>query len=207
VIDLSTEPAGSYCARLLADFGADVVKIEPPEGDRLRMLPPLAGGSEEPVSIPFLYWNANKRSIVVDLETAAGVDRCMELCSRADVVVETFAPGRMAGLGLGFEELTTRNPGLVLMSVSPFGQNGPWKERAWGDLTAFALSGWAALNSTDEGVPLKGSGFQASYLAGLAAFVGVLGARRACRRFAPGRAHCDLRAEALTVSVHRYRLN
>jgi crotonobetainyl-CoA:carnitine CoA-transferase CaiB-like acyl-CoA transferase len=177
VIDLSQEVAGPFCARLLADFGADVIKVEPPGGEPGRRLPPLVDDGPEPErSVYFTYLNSNKRGVVLDLEAAADRERLLALVRDADVVVESFAPGYLEGLGLGFAALEATKPGIILTSVTPWGQTGPWRDRPATDLTAYALSGWAETNRFVGRPPLKGSGYQASMYAGNAAFLTTLGA-------------------------------
>ena len=123
VIDLTQLAAGPFATRLLADYGADVVKIEPPGGDRARLLPPFH--HDEPGlerSGLFLFLNTNKRSVVLDLET--GRAQLLDLAASADAVVESFQPGTMERLGLGYEALGAVNPRVVLTSLSNFGQDG-----------------------------------------------------------------------------------
>ena len=130
VIDCSGDVAGAYCAKLLADFGAGVIKVEPPgAGDEVRSLGPFPEGTSDPNSGGlFIYLNTNKRGITLNLETAAGRDLLLELVSSADVVVESFAPGTLDRLGLSFEELERVRPGVILTSITPFGQTGPWRD-------------------------------------------------------------------------------
>ena len=125
VVDLSIGIAGPFCAKLFADFGADVIKIEPPNGDPIRTVGPFPGGTPDPDrSGMFRYLNTNKRGITLDLESEADRARAFGLCAQADIVVECFAPGYMDGIGLGYETLCESNPAVVLVSVTPFGQTG-----------------------------------------------------------------------------------
>jgi crotonobetainyl-CoA:carnitine CoA-transferase CaiB-like acyl-CoA transferase len=125
VVDLSRVVSGPLCGRVLADLGAHVIKVEPPEGDRTRTVPPLVGG----VSPYFAQMNAGKRNLCLDLK-APGACRVVELLAeRADVLVENFRPGVMDRLGLGAERLIERNPRLVYCSITGWGQQGPWRER------------------------------------------------------------------------------
>lgn len=180
VLDLSTGVAGPFCAKLLGDFGAAVVKIEPPSGEPGRSLPPLIDGkldaNGEPLSAFFLYLNANKRGVTLSLENDEGRALLRRLVTGADIVVESFAPGYLETLGLGFDALEALKPGIILTSVTPYGQNGPWRELPGNDLTAYAASGWASINGWPEREPLKGSGYQASFQAGLAAFLATMAA-------------------------------
>jgi crotonobetainyl-CoA:carnitine CoA-transferase CaiB-like acyl-CoA transferase len=125
VVDLSRVVSGPLCGRVLADLGADVIKVEPPEGDRTRTVPPMVSG----VSPYFAQMNAGKRNICLDL-MAPGASRVVEqLAGRADVLVENFRPGVMDRLGLGPERLLAANPRLVYCSITGWGQDGPWRDR------------------------------------------------------------------------------
>jgi crotonobetainyl-CoA:carnitine CoA-transferase CaiB-like acyl-CoA transferase len=138
VLDLSRLLPGPYCTLILSDLGAEVLKVEDPgQGDYLRGMPPLhgdAGGA-------FLAINRDKRSLVLDLKQPAGREVLLRLCDAYDVVVEQFRPGVLARLGLGWEVLHARNPRLVLVSVTGYGQTGPLKDRAGHDLDYVALAG------------------------------------------------------------------
>ena len=126
VLDLSRVIAGPYCARLLADLGADVVKLERPgRGDDLRDL----GGGKHGMSAAFAAVNRNKRGIAVELGHPEGARLAFELARRADVVVENFLPGAADRLGLGYEAVRAANPGVVYASVTGFGQSGPYARR------------------------------------------------------------------------------
>ncbi len=152
VIDLATVIAGPGCARYLGDFGADVVKVERPEGDTARDL-----GWRDPTSGESLWWRVvgrNKRTIVLDLKDPADLDTMLELCDSADVLVENFRPGTLERLGLDPERLHERNPRLVVTRVSGFGQTGPSRDRPAFATQAEALSGFAAINGEPDGQPL-----------------------------------------------------
>ena len=135
VLDLSTQIAGPYATKLLADAGADVVKIETPGGDLLRHWKASAQlGDSEPLAededgVLFGFLNAGKRSVVLELESAAGRDALLDLAASADLIVESFVPGRMDELGLSVAALRAANPKLSLLRVTPFGQDGPWARR------------------------------------------------------------------------------
>ena len=152
VLDLSRVLAGPYCTMLLADLGADVVKIEQPgTGDETRTWgPPFAGGE----SAYFLSVNRNKRSVVLDLKTDDGRDALLRLADHADVLVENFRPGTLERLGLGPEVLHARNPRLVVLRVTGFGQDGPYASRPGFATMAEAMSGFAAINGEPDGAPL-----------------------------------------------------
>jgi len=141
VLDLA-DSRGSYCAKILADLGADVIKIEGPEGDPGRRTPPFAGDVPNiERSLYFLHRNANKRGITLDLETGKGRDMLQSLVKTADVLVENSAPGYMSNLGLGYPVLSKLNPALVMASISEFGQSGPYSSYKGSNLVCYALSG------------------------------------------------------------------
>src|SRR5579885_1263329 len=177
VLDLSTGVAGPFCGRLLAGFGANVLKIEPPGGEEGRDLPPFFDGIQGPERSAFFRWlNAGKRMAELNLRSLDGVNELRRLAQQADLVIESFGPGRLDQLFAGYHELSRLNPGLIMISLSPFGQEGPWRDLPLDDLTAYALSGWAHLNGRPGREPLKGSGYQASFQAGISAFIATLGA-------------------------------
>jgi CoA:oxalate CoA-transferase len=126
VLDLTTFLSGPFCTQILADLGADVVKLEPPEGDASRHIPPYFVDGD---SAYYLAHNRNKRSIAVDLKTAAGLQVARDLIGRSDVVVENFRPGVAARLGLDPVTLRAAQPQLIWASISGFGQHGPWRDR------------------------------------------------------------------------------
>jgi crotonobetainyl-CoA:carnitine CoA-transferase CaiB-like acyl-CoA transferase len=161
VLDLSRLLPGPYASLVLADLGADVVKVEDPRGgDWLRWMLPLVREQ----SGYFHALNRNKRSVVLDLRDAAGAQAFRRLARRADVVLESFRPGVMDRLGIGCEALRGENPRLVFCSVSGYGQDGPYRERAGHDLNYTAISGALALNGPEERpVPM---GIQAADVAG-----------------------------------------
>jgi crotonobetainyl-CoA:carnitine CoA-transferase CaiB-like acyl-CoA transferase len=152
VIDASTVVAGPNCARYLADFGADVIKVERPDGgDTARTMGfPDADGD----SLFFKLLNRNKRAIALDLKDPADLATMLRLCEHADVLVENFRPGTLERLGLGPERLLAANPRLVITRVTGFGQDGPYAHRPGFATLAEAMSGFAALNGEPGGPPL-----------------------------------------------------
>jgi len=176
VIDLSTNVAGPFCTKLFADFGADVVKVESTEKlDEARTLGPFPSGDENAeASGMFLYLNANKRSVTLNLGSETGKDLFRELAGTADVVVESFPPGAMERMGLGFEALQDVRPGIVLASVTPFGQSGPWRDYQATDLVVSAAAGISYVNGVPEREPLKEPGYESEYHAGVCAFSGAM---------------------------------
>ena len=134
VLDL-TNGLGQMCPRALGDLGADVIKVEPPEGDPTRRMAPFAGDEPGPErSLRFIHANRSKRSVVIDMDAPEGRDLVRALAERSDILVEDRTPGYLAGLGLGYEELRELNPALVYVSITPFGQTGPHAGYRGGDL-------------------------------------------------------------------------
>ena len=152
VIDMATVFAGPGTARHLADFGASVIKVEAPAGDGVRRMgwfPPEGGDS-----YTWKLLGRGKRCVVLDLKSASGLDAMLRLVDEADVLIENFRPGTIERLGLGPEVLHARNPGLVLLRVTGFGQDGPYAQRPGFATMAEAMSGFAAINGEPEGPPL-----------------------------------------------------
>jgi len=162
VIDLSRLLPGPFLTMVLADLGADVVKLEDPKlGDYMRQVPPAKGG----ISGRFLAVNRGKRSMVLDLKAPAGRDALLRMVAKADVVVETFRPGVMDKLGVGYAQLAAANPGIVVCSISGFGQTGPFVHRAGHDIGYLAIAGVLALGGPAGGAPMM-PGVQIADLAG-----------------------------------------
>ncbi len=149
VLDLTSHLSGPYCAMMLADHGADVLKIEPPAGDSARKMPPFINGE----SAPFMTWNRNKRSVVLDLKQGGDRDALFDLIDRADILIENYRPGVLARLGFGWDVLHARNPRLILASISGFGQTGPYASRGGFDLITQAMSGLMSTNGPADGPP------------------------------------------------------
>jgi len=149
VLDLTSNLSGPYCCMMLADHGADVLKIEPPSGDAARHMPPFVNGE----SAPFMIWNRNKRSMVIDLKVDR--DRFLGLADTADIVVENYRPGVLDRLGVGWDVLHARNRRLILGSISGFGQTGPDAKRGGFDLIAQAMSGLMSINGPEDGPPFR----------------------------------------------------
>ena len=168
VLDLSEDVAGSFCARLLADYGADVLKLEPPGGSALRRLGPFF--HDDPhweKSLFFLVMNLNKKGATLNLEDAAGRKIFKELVSRVDVVVESHRPGWLESLGLGYPQLEEINPGLVMTSITPFGQDGPYSGFKAEEVVNYAMGMIMSISGLQGREPLKHGGFQAQYEGGL----------------------------------------
>ena len=151
VIEFCSVAAGPFCGMLLADMGADVLKIEPPAGDALRSWPPINDGFSE----NFASINRNKRSAVLDLKLAEHAELARSLCTEADVVIENNRPGVMDRLGLGYERLSSLNPKLVYCSISAFGQNGPRAGEGGFDRTIQAAAGVISVTGEADDAPVK----------------------------------------------------
>ena len=172
VIDVTQVMAGPFCAMLLADFGADVIKVEPPTGDSTRTMPG-AVGTDSP---SFNAVNRGKRSIVLNLKAPEGVEALKRLAESADILVENYRPGVMETLGLDYASLAALNPRLIYASISGYGQSGPMKNKGGFDLVAQGVSGIMSVTGEPGGAPVK-SGIPITDLgAALFAVVGVLAA-------------------------------
>jgi crotonobetainyl-CoA:carnitine CoA-transferase CaiB-like acyl-CoA transferase len=172
VLDVSQVMAGPYCCMLLADMGADVIKIEKPEGgdDSRRMAPPFLRGE----SAAFLAMNRNKRSLALDLKQPAGQAIFRRLAARTDVLVENFRPGTLDALGLGYGALSADHPELIYCSISGFGQTGPYRERGGFDLVAQGMSGLMSITGHPGEPPVKVGVPITDLNAGMYAAYGVL---------------------------------
>ena len=200
VLDL-TGPLGFSCGRILADLGADVIKIEPPGGDPARRLPPLLeGGSGPPLSLCWLAFNANKRGITLNLLSREGQDAFLRLVERADFVIESFPPGTLGALQLGYDRLRRRNPGLILVSITPFGQHGPYCDFKASDLQIMALGGAMSLAGEADGEPMRVTEPQAPMWAGAEAAMGALTALLHRRVSGRGQ-HVDVSAQVAVMAA------
>lgn len=178
ILDLSAGIAGSYCAKLMADFGAEVIKIEAPDnknGESLRSKGPFQKDDPDPEkSGTFFYLNTNKKGITLDLTNSSGVEIFKKLVKDADVVIESFEPGKMADFGLSYDTLKQINPKLVMTSISWFGQDGQYKDYKATNLTAYGLGGaMYVMRPTrwPDSRPAILGGSQAEYTAGLIGYV------------------------------------
>ena len=143
VLDLGEGISGPYCAKMLADFGAEVIKVEKPrEGDIARKMGPFPQDQPHPEkSAAFLYLNTGKKGITLDFTTEAGLKILKELVKTADILVENFTPGLMDKFGLGYDALHALNPRLVYCSISAYGQDGPYRDRPGYDMVLSAVGG------------------------------------------------------------------
>jgi CoA:oxalate CoA-transferase len=173
VLDLSRFIAGPFAGRLLADLGADVVKVEPPTGDVTRLFGVVRNG----ISGLYLQQNAGKRNVSVDLKQSGGVEVVRKLAAVADVVIENFRPGVLAKLGLAYEDLAPANPRLIFLSVTGFGQDGPEANRQAYAPIIHAESGWIGRIGEMHGTPLRDSVMSfADSIAGLHGLIALLSA-------------------------------
>jgi len=174
VLDLADEP-GLLAGRLLGDLGADVIQVEPPAGHPLRRRGPFWNGEADPErSLAWLAQATGRRGVTLDLEAARGRDLFLELCEHADAVIETRPPGALDALGIGYAALRARNPRIVVCSITPFGQTGPWRDRRASDLTALATGGNLFSTGDPDRGPVRASLPTSYFHAGLEAAIGVL---------------------------------
>lgn len=168
VLDLSEDIAGSFCARLLADYGADVLKVEPPAGAALRRMGPYFHDDPHPEKgLFFLVLNLNKRGATLNLETVSGQNILKKLVPQVDVIVESYRPGYLSDLGLGYEQLAEINPALTMTSITPFGQSGPYSQYRGEEIVNYAMGMIMSISGVQGREPLKHGGFQAQYEGGL----------------------------------------
>jgi crotonobetainyl-CoA:carnitine CoA-transferase CaiB-like acyl-CoA transferase len=199
VLDLTSHLSGPYCAMMLADHGADVIKIEPPKGDSARAMPPFVNGE----SAPFMTWNRNKRSVVLDLKQPTDRDALLALAARADVLIENYRPGVLDRLGVGWDVLHARNPRLILASISGFGQTGPYSSRGGFDLITQAMSGLMSTNGPADGPPHRLPIAISDVTAGMFLAFGVLAALEARHRTGEGqRVETSLLEAATSLAVY-----
>jgi crotonobetainyl-CoA:carnitine CoA-transferase CaiB-like acyl-CoA transferase len=184
VLDLTHHIAGPYCTKLLAAYGAEVIKVERPgSGDPSRQAGPFRGDVPHPEkSGLFLHLNTNKQSLTVNLKHPRGQELVRELVRQVDVVVENFRPGVLPALGLGYADLAAGNPRLIMTSISNFGQTGPYRDwRAW-DMVLYAMGGAMNLTGLPEREPLRLAlnlmAYQGGNVAATATMTGVLGLHR-----------------------------
>jgi benzylsuccinate CoA-transferase BbsE subunit len=174
VLDL-TDEKGLMCGRILGDMGADVIKIEQPGGDPARNIGPFYNDSPDPEKSLFWFFMCmNKKSITLNLETVDGKEIFKRLVKDADFVLESFDPGYMSSLGLGYDDLEKINPGIIMVSITPFGQEGPYTNYKMTDLTTWAMSGPMYLTGDPDRAPLQVSFPQAFLHTGATAAVGGL---------------------------------
>jgi crotonobetainyl-CoA:carnitine CoA-transferase CaiB-like acyl-CoA transferase len=198
VLDL-TDGSSLLCGQILGDLGADVIIVEPPEGASLRREYPFLDGQPDPDrSLAFWALNRNKRSVTLDIASEEGRQRMKGLVRTADFLLESFEPGHLDALGLGYQALSAINPRLVMVSITPFGQDGPKAHWASADLTAYASSVALAASGDDDRPPVAVSVPQAYLHAGAEAAVGALLAHAARERDGVGQ-HVDVSAQTAAM--------
>lgn len=205
VLDFTQYIAGPYCTKLLADYGAEVVKVERPgTGDGACRVGPFPSDTPHPEkSGTFLHLNTNKRSVTLDLKTDEGRQIALDLSARVDVVVESFRPGTMEDFGLSYEALSGANPWLVMTSISNFGQTGPYRDWRGSELIFYGMGGELYSTGVSEKEPLKLGGTVGLYQAGTIAAYATLGAIFAARDNGSGQ-HIDVSImETQTGSIDR----
>ncbi len=177
VIDLSQGIAGPYCTRLLADLGAEVIKVEPPEGDYARRLGPFPDDIPDPDRAGlFVHLNSGKKSLTLDVQAPSGCVVLRKLLAEADLLVESGAPGHLAALGLGYDDLKAEFPSLMYCSITPFGQTGPYRDFKGNSLACMALSGLMYVTGDPDREPLCSDSEPADYFTALNAWVAILAA-------------------------------
>ena len=178
VLDFTHYVAGPYCTKLLADYGADVIKVErPPDGDSSRRMGPFPGDEPHPEkSAQFLHLNTNKRGIAVDLKQGEAAGIVERLASWADIVVENYRPGVADRLGIGYERLSSINPAIIYTSISNFGQTGPYRDYRGSEIVFYGMGGEMHSTGLSDREPLKLGGNVGLYQAGAVAAVATMGA-------------------------------
>ena len=185
ILDCSQFVTGPYCARVLADVGAEVIKVEPPSGDISRTSGPFPGHTPDPEkSALFLYNNFNKLGVTLNLENPKGQDVFKKLVKDADILIEDNPPGKMEEAGLGYETLQEINPALIMASITPFGLTGPHKDYEANYLTIFHSSGLGAITPPEpqwgkkilEREPCREGGYSGEYDCAMVAAIGVMAA-------------------------------
>ena len=200
VLDLTTA-RGQFSGRLLADMGADVIKIEPPGGDHARRIGPFLDDRPHPDrSLFFWFYNLNKRSLTLDLRNPRGREIMLALARGADLVIESFAPGEIAALGIGWKELRAANPALILLSIAPFGQSGPYRDFAADDTILTAMAGMLYVNGSPDRPPVRPLGLQAYHSSAYYAAIATMCALFARDRDGRGQ-WIDLSMQEATVSA------
>ncbi len=191
ILEATTTWAGPMCGCLLADLGADVIKVEHPHGEVARRSPPMLPETDPPQSFMHATVNRNKRSLSLDLHDARGQELFLQLAERSDIVIENFKPGTMTRFGVGYEQVKARRPETVYVSISGYGQFGPDSDLVGYDPLAQASSGFLSLNGEPTGEPTKSPTFLGDDVAGLHAALSALAALR----------HRDLTGEGQHIDV------
>ena len=203
VIDMTHVLAGPYCGYQLGLLGAEVIKVESPRGDMVRYW----GGSEDQLNLGlgfgFTAQNAGKRSICVDITRPEGADIVTELAASADIFLENYRPGALAGHGLDYASIKTRNPSIIYTSISAFGQNGPHGHRPGFDDVVQATSGYMSINQRGDG-PIRTGGPVLDYATGMQATSAILAAILLRNASSEGQ-HIDIAMQDVTTLLINHR--
>lgn len=200
ILDI-TDEKGFLCGKIFGDLGADVVKIEPPEGDRARNIGPFYHDNPNPEKSLFWFsYNTNKRGITLNLNISDGRDIFKRLVKAADLVIESFQPGHMDKLGLGFNDLSDINPRIIMTSITPFGQTGPYKDYKASDIVVLAMGGYLYLCGDRDRPPVRISFPQAYLHAAAEAAVGSMIALYHRELGGEGQ-HVDVSAQECCISM------
>jgi crotonobetainyl-CoA:carnitine CoA-transferase CaiB-like acyl-CoA transferase len=200
VLDLSDEK-GFLCGKLLGDFGADVIKVERPGGDPSRRTGPFSHDISDPEKSLFWFaYNTSKRGMTLNIETAEGKDIFKRLVKTADFVIETFPPGHLDSLGLGYSALSEINPRVILTSITPFGQSGPYKYYKSSDLVAWATGGLLYICGDPDRAPVRCNAEVAYCQSGLQAALGTILAHQHREQSGEGQ-HVDVSLQECVVST------
>ena len=178
VLDLSHALAGPHCSTMLADFGAQVYKLESPDGGDISRAWGAAAGNSGAESAYFVSLHRNKRGLSINLKDPEGKELFMKVAEKADVIIENFRPGALQKLGLGYQAVSARNPGIIYASISGFGQDGPYRERAAMDLILQAESGMISITGEEGGSGVRCGTSIADMAAGMYAAYGIMLALR-----------------------------
>lgn len=174
VLDITNE-MGYFCGKILAELGADVIKIEPPEGDSGRNIGPFINDiPDKERSLFFFAYNTNKRSITLNIETSDGKEILRRLIKNSDFLIESFKPGYMDELGLGYNDLKEINPRLIMVSITPFGQTGPRKDWKASDIVLIAMGGLSHITGSPDRPPARVCVDQAHLMGGAQAAMGAM---------------------------------
>jgi crotonobetainyl-CoA:carnitine CoA-transferase CaiB-like acyl-CoA transferase len=201
VLDLADEK-GSYCGKILGDLGAEVIKVEKPGGDASRRIGPFYHNTPDPEkSLHWFAMNGSKKGITLNLEDPEGREIFEKLSDKTDFIIESFPPGHMDKLGIGYGSLSARNPRLIMTSITPFGQTGPYKDYKGSDITILAMSGLMSINGDKDRPPLRMCLDQSYYLAGAQAAAGTLLALH-CRSISGKGQHVDVSIYEVAVRAN-----
>ncbi|MSP78899.1 MAG: CoA transferase [Dehalococcoidia bacterium] len=204
VLDVSDGVAGAHCTALLASLGAEVIKVESPQGDPSRQVGPFPKDLPHPErSALFLYENVGKFGITLDMHTKDGIREFAQLAQQSDVIVESFAPGALQQLGLGYGLLAQHNPRLVLSSITWFGQSGPYRDWAGGPMVTFAAGGLMRLAGEPGRTPLHLPSYVLERIVGISAFTATLAAAHVAGLTGKGQ-EVDVSFVETVASIHEF---